>query len=67
MDTQLPMLVLAGKNSPFFDYHFTEAVKALNEKMDTEVISNCGHLIQAEQPVKMHDAIMKFLTKNNLL
>lgn len=67
MDTQLPMLVLAGKNSPFFDYHFTEAVKALNEKMDTEVISNCGHLIQAEQPVKMHDAIMKFLTKNSLL
>lgn len=63
----VPMLVLAGKNSPFFDYHFTDAVKEINPDIETEVIDNCGHLIQAEQPEAMHDAVMRFLHKKKLV
>lgn len=55
------MLVLAGQNSPFFDYHFAYATRELNPKIDTGIIANCGHLIQAEQPLKMYQEIMKFL------
>lgn len=58
---KVPMLVLAGQNSPFFDYHFAYATRELNPKIDTGIIANCGHLIQAEQPLKMYKEIMKFL------
>lgn len=67
LDMPVPMLVLAGKNSPYFDYHFTDGVKAINDQIETGVIQNCGHLIQAEQPIAMHDAIMTFLIKKNLI
>ncbi|MDF7638991.1 alpha/beta hydrolase [Lactobacillus sp. ESL0791] len=66
MDCRLPQLVLAGKNSPFFDYHFVTAVKKLNEQISTAVIPHCGHLIQAEQPQLMYDTVMRFLRENKL-
>lgn len=58
-----PMLVLAGKNSPFFDYHFAKAVAELNPLITAKVISNCGHIIQAEQPKQMYDAVIDFLNQ----
>lgn len=63
IDLKIPMLVLAGKNSPFFDYHFAYAMMDLNTKISAKIIANCGHLIQAEQPQIMHDEIIKFLNK----
>ncbi|WEV36159.1 alpha/beta hydrolase [Lactobacillus sp. ESL0677] len=61
MDMTMPMLVLAGKNSPFFDYHFAFAMQKLNSRIKIQVIKNCGHLIQAEQPLAMYQAIINFL------
>ena len=63
----VPMLVIAGKNSPYFDYHFTEAIKNINDQIETEVIDDCGHLIQAEQPEKAHEIIMEFLKKHKII
>lgn len=63
----VPMLILAGQNSPYFDCHFTQAVKEINDQVETKVIANCGHLIQAEQPLAMHDAIMSFLLKKKII
>lgn len=65
VEMPIPMLVLAGQNSPYFNPQFTKALKVLNEKVETEIIPNCGHLIQAEQPELMHDVVMKFLKKIN--
>ncbi|MBD5431010.1 MAG: alpha/beta hydrolase [Lactobacillus sp.] len=64
MDVQIPMLIIAGKESPYFDYHFVDAVKLLNNKIETSIISNCGHLIQAEQPDEMYRIVIKFLKAN---
>ena len=61
MDLPVPMLVIAGKNSPFFNPGFIKAVKCLNEDVQTEVISDCGHLPQAEQPEKTYQVINYFL------
>lgn len=58
-----PMLVLAGKDSPFFDYHFAQAMAKLNPLIEAKVIPNCGHIIQAEQPKRMYNAVIDFLNR----
>lgn len=63
----VPMLVIAGKQSPYFNYHFTDAIKKINPEIKTEVIDNCGHLVQAERPNKTHELIMKFLHEEKLV
>lgn len=63
VEMKLPMLVLAGKQSPFFDYHFAYAMEKMNQKITAKIVPECGHLIQAEQPQIMHDEIIKFLSK----
>ncbi|RVU70225.1 MULTISPECIES: alpha/beta fold hydrolase [Lactobacillus] len=63
VESPIPMLVLAGEKSPYFDPKFTEAVKALNDKVETKIIPNCGHLVQAEQPEAMHEAVVEFWKK----
>lgn len=67
LELPVPMLVLVGDKSPYFDYHFAEAVKELNAKIDVRIIHNCGHLIQAEQPEAMHDAVMDFLKEKKII
>lgn len=66
LDLQRPMLILAGKNSPFFDYHFAGALAKMNSKIKASVVTNCGHLIQAEQPEIMYNEICNFLSCSHL-
>ena len=61
IDLKIPMLVLAGQNSLFFDYHFAYAMEKLNKAITAKIIKNCGHLIQAEQPLSMYKEVMNFL------
>ena len=63
IDLKIPMLVLAGQNSPFFDYHFAFAMEKLNQTISAKIIKNCGHLIQAEQPLSMYKEVMNFLKR----
>ena len=63
IDLKIPMLVLAGQNSPFFDYHFAFAMEKLNQMISAKIIKNCGHLIQAEQPLSMYKEVMNFLKR----
>ena len=63
IDLKVPMLVLAGQNSPFFDYHFVFAMEKLNQMISAKIIKNCGHLIQAEQPLSMYKEVTNFLKK----
>ena len=63
IDLKVPMLVLAGQNSPFFDYHFVFAMEKLNQMISAKIIKNCGHLIQAEQPLSMYKEVMSFLKR----
>lgn len=61
MDTKIPLLVVAGEQSSYFDYHFASAVASLNPKVSAQVISNCGHVVQAEQPQILWQTLVKFL------
>lgn len=63
IDLKVPMLVLAGQNSPFFDYHFAFAMEKLNQMISAKIIKNCGHLIQAEQPLSVYKEVMNFLKR----
>ena len=63
IDLKIPMLVLAGQNSPFFDYHFAFAMEKLNQMISAKIIKNCGHLIQAEQTLSMYKEVMNFLKR----
>lgn len=67
LDLPVPMLILAGQNSPYFDPHFVSAAKQINPAIKTQVIANCGHLIQAEQPAAMHKCVISFLKQEKLL
>lgn len=66
-DTPVPMLILTAENSPYFDHHFAEACKQINPDIEIGLIKNCGHLIPAEQPQAMHDAVIKFLQDKQLI
>lgn len=61
MDTPVPMLVIAGEKSPYFNPEFTKAVKYLNENIQTAIIPECGHLPQAERPDEVYKIISDFL------
>lgn len=61
LDTPVPMLVIAGGKSPFFNPEFTQAIKMLNQDVQTAIVPECGHLPQAEQPEKTHEIIAEFL------
>lgn len=61
LDTPVSMLVIAGEKSPFFNPEFTQAIKMLNQDVQTAIVPECGHLPQAEQPEKTHEIIAEFL------
>lgn len=66
IDFKIPMLILAGENSPYFNSDFARVVAGMNDKFSYEVIRDCGHVIQAEQPEKMYEAVIEFLKNNNI-
>lgn len=65
IDLKIPMLFLAGENSPYFNSDFAQVSAGMNDKFAYKVIPDCGHVIQAEQPELMHDAVIEFLQKIN--
>ncbi|MBP2057677.1 pimeloyl-ACP methyl ester carboxylesterase [Lactobacillus colini] len=62
----IPVLILAGEKSPYFNPDFADKVADLSDNIFAQVIPDCGHIIQAEQPELMHEAIINFLTKQNI-
>lgn len=67
MDTPVPMLVLAGGKSPYFDPQFTQAIQFLNSEIETQIIPECGHLVHAEKPQETYKGVMRFLQEKNLI
>lgn len=61
---KIPVLILAGENSPYFNPQFATQTSQLNDQITAKIIPNCGHLIQAEQPEKMYQAVEAFLNQN---
>ncbi|CAM3122151.1 Pimeloyl-ACP methyl ester carboxylesterase [Lactobacillus bombicola] len=66
VNLKIPMLVLAGKNSPFFNYHFAYKMTELNSQISAKIIPECGHIIQAEQPNVMYEEVLNFLVEKEV-
>ncbi|EEJ72697.1 alpha/beta fold hydrolase [Lactobacillus ultunensis] len=62
-----PLMVIAAKSSPYYDWHFGQWMKAQNDKIETVVLENTGHDIMAEVPQRTNQLIRHFLLKNRYL
>lgn len=61
IDLKIPLLFLSGENSPYFNSNFASVAADMNERFSYQVIPDCGHVIQAEQPQLMVDNVINFL------
>lgn len=60
--TQVNTLLLSSIQSPFFDYHFAEAIERTNpHHIHAMAIEGAGHDIQAEIPDKFNQIMKAFL------
>lgn len=59
----VPLLVVAGENSPYFDPAFAEATARLAKYGEYEVIGNAGHVLMAEQPLAFNRVLLRFLKR----
>lgn len=57
----VPLLVVAGENSPYFNPDFTQAIKLLNKHAQIEIVHNAGHAVMAEQPEKFNELLERFI------
>ncbi|WP_329608905.1 alpha/beta fold hydrolase [Lentilactobacillus sp. SPB1-3] len=60
---KVPLLIVAGKNSPYFNPEFAKATANLAKYGEYKVVSEAGHLVMAEQPREFNQIILKFLKK----
>ncbi|RHW51152.1 alpha/beta hydrolase [Bombilactobacillus bombi] len=57
----IPLLVVAGQRSPFFDCHFAQKTAQLAPHGQAQVIAQAGHLPMAEQAQVFNQILDKFL------
>lgn len=64
-DAQLnyPLLVVAGRQSPYFDPAFAAVTAKIAKNGSAKVIDHSGHLVMAEQPEAFWAALRKFLRR----
>lgn len=58
---QIPLLVVAGANSPYFNPKFAAAVADLAPQGQSQVIENAGHIVMTEQPEAFNRTLASFL------
>ncbi|KRL73784.1 halo peroxidase [Lentilactobacillus kefiri DSM 20587 = JCM 5818] len=59
----IPLLVVAGKQSPYFNPEFAAVTARMAKHGIAKVIDHSGHLIMAEQPEAFYEAFQKFMRK----
>lgn len=58
---EIPMLLVAGKQSPYFDYHFAFAVQQMSSFVKVAVVPESGHVVMAEQSHLFNTLMLRFL------
>ncbi|POG97683.1 alpha/beta hydrolase [Fructilactobacillus lindneri] len=58
-----PLLIICGKNSPYFNPEFGKATAKMSNQVSVEVVDNAGHLVMAEQPQEFNRVLLNFLGK----
>ncbi|PWG00842.1 alpha/beta fold hydrolase [Levilactobacillus bambusae] len=62
-ELQIPLLVVAGGQSPYYDSDFAEVTARLAEHGSSVVIPEAGHLVMAEQPEQFNQVLLDFLAQ----
>lgn len=57
----VPLLVVAGKRSPYFNSKFANETAKMAKNGFSEIIENCGHIIMAERPKEFWGVLKRFL------
>ncbi len=65
--TKTPLLVMAARQSPYYDWHFSQWMAAHNSKIKANIIENSGHDIMAEVPTRTNQLLRHYLLKNHYL
>ncbi|MBA1392802.1 alpha/beta fold hydrolase [Bombilactobacillus bombi] len=58
---KIPLLIVAGQQSPFFDYHFALKTAQLASQGQAAVIEQAGHLPMAEQALSFNRQLQNFI------
>lgn len=66
-ETQVKLVFVAAKSSPYYDYRFTNWIKDNNSQAEIAIVENCGHDIMAEIPQRFNQLLRHFLLKNRYL
>lgn len=59
-----PLLVIAGQKSPYFNSAFAAKTAKMAEFGQSVVVSECGHIVMAEQPQRFNHVLMSFIESN---
>ncbi|WP_412988345.1 alpha/beta fold hydrolase [Pediococcus siamensis] len=57
----IPMLLVLGQQSPYFDYHFGDRVKKMSRFVEVALVSQSGHIVMAEQSCQFNQLLLAFL------
>ena len=57
----IPLLVIAGEKSPYFDPQFATATARFAPQGQAQIIKGAGHIVMAEQPDLFNEALSTFL------
>lgn len=62
LQAKIPLLLVAAKQSPYFDYHYAIEMQKNNSKyIEVKLVNNSGHDIQAEVPNVFNEIMLIFL------
>ena len=62
-DLTVPLMIIAGRKSPFFDYHFAKVAAAMAKNGHYQIVDDAGHIIMAEQPAVFNKILLDFVKK----
>ncbi len=59
----VPLLVVAGKKSPYFNPDFAAKTAAMAKLGESKAVEGCGHIVMAEQPEIFDQLMLDFLAQ----
>jgi pimeloyl-ACP methyl ester carboxylesterase len=62
-DAEIPMLFIAGRQSPMWPYGHAEASAAIAKNAEFKIIEDCGHTVTFEQPEESNRVIVEYVKK----
>lgn len=62
----VPFLVINAAGDRYISPAVLDRMKEYYATIETELLENCGHFLQQEEPQRVNQRIREFLVKNNI-